>query len=284
VSDISDVVTLTLRAAPAEPLDVDGLTADRVSNLSEREIAALPAWVGAREARLGDFFDVNGERSARLRVAGELTNVHGLASRTAGGEVVIEGNVGRRVAAGMTAGSVEVRGSVGDDAGMAMGGGLLRISGSAGDRLGAATPGASKGMTGGEIVLAGSAGADAGARARRGLIVVGGDVGGDAARSMIAGTLVVFGRTGPRPGRGSKRGSIVALGGIEVPVTYWYACTYEPPHVRLLLTYLRRRYGLEIDDRMIDGKYRRHCGDAGNPGRGEILEWVQSALSGDVAG
>jgi formylmethanofuran dehydrogenase subunit C len=279
---VSDLVTLTLRAAPAEPLDVDGLTADRVSNLSEREIAALPAWVGAREARLGDFFDVSGERSARLRIAGELTNVHGLASRAAGGEVVIEGNAGRRVAAGMTAGSVDVRGSVGDDAGMGMGGGVLRISGSAGDRLGAATPGASKGMTGGEIVLAGSAGADAGARARRGLIVVGGDVGGDAARSMIAGTLVVFGRTGSRPGRGSKRGSIVALGGIEVPVTYWYACTYEPPHVRLLLTYLRRRYGLEIDDKVIEGKYRRHCGDAGNPGRGEILEWIETAFSGDA--
>jgi hypothetical protein len=54
--------------------------------------------------------------------------------------------------------------------------------------------------------------------------------------------------------------------------------------VRLLLTYLRRRYGLEIDDRMIDGKYRRHCGDAGNPGRGEILEWIQPAFSSDVTG
>jgi formylmethanofuran dehydrogenase subunit C len=273
---VSDVVALTLRTVPGEPLDVDGLTADRVSSLSEREIAALPAWLGAREARLGDFFDVKGERSSRVRIAGELANVHGLASRTAGGELVIESDAGRRVAAGMTGGSVEVRGSAGDDAGLAMGGGALRIFGTAGDRLGAATPGASKGMTGGEIVVLGSAGADAGARARRGLIVVGGDVGGDAARAMIAGTLVVFGRTGPQPGRGSKRGSIVALGGIEVPLTYWYACTYEPPYVRLLLTYLRRRYGLAaIEDRMISGRYRRHCGDAGNPGRGEILEWMQ---------
>jgi formylmethanofuran dehydrogenase subunit C len=274
VSDISDVVTLTLRAAPGEPLEVDGLAADRVSGLSEREIAGLPAWLGAREVRLGDFFDVTGERSSRVRIVGDLTNVHGLGARTTGGELVIDGSAGRGVASGMTGGSVEVRGDVGDDAGLAMGGGSLRISGSAGDRLGAATPGASKGMTGGEIVVLGSAGVDAGARARRGLIVVGGDVGGDAARAMIAGTLVVFGRTGPQPGRGSKRGSIVALGGIAVPVTYWYACTYEPPHVRLLLTYLRRRYGLRVEDRMIGGRYRRHCGDAGNPGRGEILEWV----------
>jgi len=79
-----------------------------------------------------------------------------------------------------------------------------------------------------------------------------------------------------RPGRGSKRGSIVALGGIDVPETYWLACTYQPPYVRLLLTYLRRQFAWKIDDRLLDGRYRRHCGDAGNPGRGEILEWVNT--------
>jgi formylmethanofuran dehydrogenase subunit C len=272
---VSDAVRLTLRAAPGEPLELEGLTADRISGLSEREIAALPAWLGTRERKLGDFFDVRGERSDRVRVEGALTNVHGLAARMAGGELVLDGDAGRRVGDGMTGGLVDVRGCVGDDAGLAMAGGVLRISGNAGDRLGAATPGASKGMAGGEIIVLGSAGADAGARARRGLVVVGGNVGGDAGRAMIAGTLVVFGRTGPQPGRGSKRGSIVALGGIEVPVTYWYACTFEPPHVRLLLTYLRRRHGLAVDERMVSGRYRRYCGDAGNPGRGEILEWVE---------
>src|SRR5215831_5316822 len=214
-----DVVTVSLRAPLTEPLRVEGLTADRVAVLSECEISALPVWLGARKARLGDFFDVKGERSDRLRVVGAPTNVHGIAAGMTGGEVVIDGDGGRGVAQGMTGG----------------------------------------------------------------LVVVGGDVGVDAARSMIAGTLVVFGRTGERAGRGSKRGSIVALGGIEVPVTYWYACTYEPPYVRLLFLYLRKRYGLTIDDRMITGRYRRHCGDAGNPGRGEILEWVESAFSGDVA-
>src|SRR5215467_1905691 len=207
----SDVVTVSLRAPLTEPLRVEGLTADRVAGLSECEIAALPVWEGARKARLGDFFDVKGQRSDHLRVVGALGNVDGVAAGMAGGELVIDGDGGQDVA---------------------------------------------KGMTGG-------------------LVVVGGDVGVDAARSMIAGTLVVCGRTGDRPGRGSKRGSIVALGGIEVPVTYWHACTYEPPHVRLLLTYLRRRYGLNVEDRMIGGRYRRHCGDAGNPGRGEILELVK---------
>jgi formylmethanofuran dehydrogenase subunit C len=281
---VSDVVTLSLRAALVEPLEVDSVTADRLGGLSQREIATLPVWLGAREARLGDFFDVRGERSDRVRVVGALTQVHGLAARMAGGELVVEGDTGRRVAEGMTGGVVDVRGSVGDDAGLAMAGGVLRVSGNAGDRLGASVPGASKGMTGGEIIVAGSAGADAAARVRRGLIVVGGHTGLDAARAMIAGTLVVFGRTGARPGRASKRGSIVALGGIDVPITYWYACTYEPPHVRLLLMYLRRRHGVPVEDRMVGGRYRRHCGDAGNPGRGEILELADAAaISGNAA-
>ena len=253
---MSGSVTLKLRSPLDGLLEIDGVTGDRLAALSEHEIAALPALMGSRAAKLGDFFDVKGERSPDVRIEGDVSRMH-------------------RLAAGMTGGSVRVVGNAGDEAGLAMAGGVLQIEGNAGDRLGAASAGASKGMSGGEIVVSGSAGMEAAARARRGLVVVMGNLGDDAARAMVAGTLVVFGRTGARAGRGSKRGSIVALGGIDVPETYWLACTYQPPHARLILTYLRRRYSVKIDDRMVDGQYRRHCGDAGNPGRGEILEWVE---------
>ena len=259
---MSDSVTLKLRASLDGLLEIEGVTGDRFAALRESEISALPALMGSRAGKLGDFFDVHGERAADVRIEGDLSRMH-------------------RLAAGMTGGSVRVTGNVGDEAGLAMSGGVLQIDGNAGDRLGAASAGASKGMSGGEIVVSGSAGAEAAARARRGLVVVMGNLGDDAARAMVAGTLVVFGRTGARAGRGSKRGSIVALGGIAVPETYWLACTYQPPHVRLILTSLRRRYGLKVEDRMLDGQFRRHCGDAGNPGRGEILEWVDArAIAG----
>lgn len=271
---MSDAVTLSLRAPLDGRLDVDCVAADRFALLAEREIAGLPVWLGARQAQLGDFFDVRGERSARLRVVGAVAGLDGLATSTAGGELVVEGDAGGRVGTGMTGGSVEVRGSVGDDAGLAMAGGTLRVLGNAGDRLGAAGPGASRGMTGGEIVVTGAAGREAAARARRGLVAVGGDAGAQAARAMIAGTLVVLGRAGPGAGVGSKRGSVVAVGGVEVPPTYRYACTYHPPHVRLALLHLRRRYALSVDERAVTGRYRRHCGDAGDPGKGEILEWT----------
>lgn len=249
------MITLTLRTALADALEFDGILPERVAGLGEKEIAALPVWLAGRELQLGELFTVTGERSAHIRIEGDLSRVN-------------------RLGAGMTAGRIDVMGSVGDDAGVAMSGGTLTVAGNAGDRLCAAAPGAAKGMTGGEAIVFGAAGSETGARARRGLIVVGGDAGAQAARDIIAGTVVVFGRTGPEPGRRSKRGSIVATGGIDVPSTYRYACTYEPPYVRLLMTYLRRTYGFPVGDDVMGGSYRRHCGDAGEPGKGEILERV----------
>lgn len=272
---MSDTITLTMRAAPDGAIEVDDLTPNRLAALSARDIASLPVFAGTRAARIGDFFDVRGERSPRVRISGQLTRVHGLGAGMTDGELVIDGAAGSRVGAMMSGGRIEASGDVGDDAGSAMRGGVLRIRGRAGDRLGAASPGASKGMTGGEIVVDGAAGAGAGTRVRRGLIVVCGDVDRDAGRATIAGTLVIFGRTGADPGRMSKRGTIIALGGVEPPATYWHACTFQPPHVRLTLTYLQRQYGLAVDARMLDGRYRRYCGDAGTPGRGEILDYVR---------
>ena len=273
---MSDAVTLTLRADPDGPLDLEGVTPDRLATLSAAEIAALPVWSGSGRTQLGDHFDVAGERTEHLRIVGATTRLDGVGAGMTGGTLTIEGSVGRRAGAAMTGGTLDVRGSVGDDAGQAMAGGVLRIAGDAGDRLGAAGPGASKGMRGGEIVVLGSAGAEAGARARRGLIVVGGDVGPGAARAMIAGTLLVLGRTQAGAGVQNKRGSLVVVGPVEVPPTYRYACTYQPPHLRLTFTYLRRRHGVAVDARVLDGRWRRYTGDAGDPGRGEILAWTEA--------
>ena len=270
-------MTLSLRAPLDQRIEMDVVAADRFAGFTAREIAALPVWLGAHATRVGEFFDIRGERSSRVRIEGsadDLARIDGLAAAMAGGELLIDGDAGRRVGAGMTGGRVDVRGNAGDDAGAGMAGGVLWIGGRAGDRLGAATPGASKGMTGGEIVVVGSAGDEVAARMRRGLVVVNGEAGADAGRAMIAGTLVVLGRIGSAPGRGNKRGSIVAIGPAMVPPTYRYACTFRPPHVRLVLAYLRRRYGLAVDDRALNGHYRRYCGEAGPPGKGEILQWI----------
>jgi formylmethanofuran dehydrogenase subunit C len=265
------VITITLRAPLDQRIEMDAVRPDRFPGLGERDIAHLPIWAGRRAVRLGEFFDVRGGHSARVRVEGDLRQVDGLGAGTAGGEMIVEASVGSRCGAGMSGGRIEVRGNAGDECGLAMAGGVLRVVGNAGDRVGAATAGAAKGMSGGEIVVTGSVGNEAGARMRRGLVVVAGASGGDAARAMIAGTLLLIGAAGARPGRGSKRGSIVALDGIDIPPTYRYVCTYQPPHVRLFLLHLRRTHGLALDDDALNGRFRRYSGDAAEIGAGEIL-------------
>src|SRR2546421_10212239 len=85
---------------------------------------------------------------------------------------------------------------------------------------------------------------------------------------------ILFGRAAAGAGRFLKRGSIVALGAIDRPATFRYACTYRPPHLPLLLRYLRTRYGLAIGDLQISGRYERYSGDLAELGKGEILQWV----------
>ncbi|HUQ79917.1 MAG TPA: formylmethanofuran dehydrogenase subunit C [Gemmatimonadaceae bacterium] len=249
---MSDHVTLTLRAVLGEPLDLEGILPERLAMLGERDITALPVWSGRVTRALGDYFDVRGERSASLRIEGDVRRC-------------------RNIGAAMTGGAVEISGDAGDDLGVSMSGGSIRVRGNAGDRVGSGAPGASRGMTGGEIVVDGAVGSDAGARMRRGLLFVGGDTGSSAARAIIAGTVIVMGRVGAEPATASKRGTLVAGGEVEVPLTYRYACRYQPPHVRLALTYLARRHGAAVDAHAIDAHYDRYCGDAGTVAKGEIL-------------
>lgn len=252
---MSAAITLSLAARPEHTLLADCIAADRLAGLTTTEIAALPVLDGGRVATLGDFFQVRGERASVVRIEGDLARVEGLGARMAGGELTIEGSVGRDLGIGLAGGRIDVRGAAGDNAG-------------------GAGPGAARGMTGGEIVIRGNAGAEAGARMRRGLVVVTGAAGAGAGKGMIAGTVVLFGGAGAGTGRFLKRGSIITFGDVERPATFRYACTYRPPHVALLLRHLRSRYGLDVAEHHITGRYERYAGDLAEVGKGEILRWV----------
>jgi formylmethanofuran dehydrogenase subunit C len=272
---MSDRVTLTLRAPLEESIEADAIVPSLFATLDEAEIGALPVWAGRARRVLADYFQVSGGRSTTVRIVGDVRRAHGIAAGMADGDLVVDGDAGARFASGMGGGRADVLGSTGDEAGVAMSGGSLHIRGDAGDRVGAGLAGASRGMTGGEIVVGGSVGAHAGARMRRGLLFVAGNAGELAARAIIAGTVIVIGRVGPEPAYRNKRGSLVVAGGVDVPATYRHACDYRPPHVRLALTYLARRYDISLGARLVDGTYRRYCGDASTVGRGEILEWIR---------
>jgi formylmethanofuran dehydrogenase subunit C len=219
-------------------------------------MAARPVYlVRDGKVTLGDLFEISGEPGGQIRFVGDLAHADRLGAGLAGGRAVVEGNAG-------------------NEAGMAMSGGVLEILGNAGSRAGAAPLGHKKGMTGGELIVRGDAGPEAGADMRRGLVAIAGATGSQTGLGMIAGTVVVFGTAGPDTGLWSKRGSVVALGQITPPATYAYACTYQPVHLRLLLTRLRESYGLPVRGRHLTGFFRRYSGDMAELGKGEILVWT----------
>jgi formylmethanofuran dehydrogenase subunit C len=225
------------------------------THLSALELAARPVYLERDgQVALAEIFELKGAPSGRIRFVGNLELADGFGAGLSEGEVVVEGNLG-------------------SEAGIALAGGALDIHGDTGPRTGAAPLGFKRGMTGGELIVRGSAGTEAGAGMRRGLIVIVGRAGNQTGLRMIAGNVVVFGSAGLDCGLWSKRGTVVALGAITPPPTYSYACTYQPPHLKLLLTRLKVTYGLPVKARHLTGFYRRYSGDMAELGKGEILEW-----------
>jgi formylmethanofuran dehydrogenase subunit C len=283
---LTDTITLTAKAVLDRRIDSGAITPDRLATLSAAEIAALPlhsyrlssmrSGSRTREILLGDLFTVSGGRASSVRIVGDLRAFDSLGAGMTAGTLTVEGDVGDELGRGMSGGSIDVHGSAGHRVGLAMAGGTISITGNAGDQIGGPLPGGSRGMTGGDIVVRGNAGRDTGFCARRGLIVIGGDAADGAARSMIAGTVIVMGRALGSVGCWNKRGTVVALGGADVLPTYRYACTYRPAFLRLLLTHIGRTHRLPIDDRYMNGRYSRYCGDLSELGLGEILTWADA--------
>jgi formylmethanofuran dehydrogenase subunit C len=248
----------SLRAPLPPASDCAALLNGSWATLAADALARRPIGVpGHGAVPLGELAEVTGTPDGTLRLVGDWAQAS-------------------RLGAGLTEGRVVVEGDVGDEAGIGLSGGSLEIRGRAGARAGAAAPAARRGMTGGEVIVHGDAGPQCGALMRRGLVAVGGTVADHAGVGLIAGTIVAFGDVGAVPGLWSKRGSIVAFGRIDIPSTYRYACTYQPPHLRLLLGRLKASYGLPLEPRHFTGLYHRYSGDLAELGKGEILAWTAS--------
>lgn len=270
-------LTLTLQTISTVPLEAEVITPERLVDLNEAAIAALPLQYGNEKAALGDFFKITGRMNGEVRLEGDLSRVKLIGAGMTAGRLVIAGDVGMHVGAGMRGGEIIVEGNAGDWAGAEMLGGLLHIKGNAGHMLGSGYRGSPKGMQGGGIIVHGNAGNEIGGTMRRGLIAVGGDSGDFTGVNMLAGTIIVLGRLGWRAGAGMKRGSIMSLHPAELLPTFSYACTYQATFLRVYLRHLRA-LGLPIDQAHIDGFYQRWSGDAVELNRGEILLFEQGRI------
>lgn len=265
---------LTLKSKLEAPLEAAAIVPDHFPGKTAADISGLEVTYGNSPARIGDFFNVDGNGTPEITLKGDLTRVKNIAAGMTQGKVTVYGDVGMHLGSGMRGGEINVFGAAGDWAGAEMKGGALHIRGNAGHGLGGAYRGSRYGMNRGVIIVEGDAGNETGAVMRRGLIVVTGNVGDFAGAFMIAGSIVVFGQLGIRAGAGLLRGTIATFRQPELLPTFRYDCSYSPGFLKMIFQNLKN-HGLSIADEYATGFYRRYSGDFNRQGKGEILVYDQ---------
>jgi formylmethanofuran dehydrogenase subunit C len=271
-------LTMAYKLKTRVPVELEGVTPDRLLGKSLGEIERLEAYHGNQKVALGDLFEVGGDSAdGQIHLEGDLSGVHFIGRGMINGEIFVHGNAGRHVGEEMIGGRIRVEGHAGDWLGAEMGGGLIEVTGSAGNRVGASLPGGKRGMTDGTILIAGAAGDEVGASMRRGLIGIGGACGDAAGFGMIAGTILVFGRCGRRVGAGMKRGTIGLFGeeASRLLPTFRPAGTFRPVFLRLIARELAR-LRFAFDPGVIEAELSLFHGDLIALGKGEVWMPVRS--------
>jgi formylmethanofuran dehydrogenase subunit C len=266
------MIALTLKVHPTVPLEAESISPDVTASLSHDAVRALPVFLGKRQCRLDEFFEVEGAASDELLIRGDAARVKWIGCGMSRGRITIQGNAGMHLGSAMKGGTIEVTGNAADWVGAEMTNGLIRIRGNAGGQVGAAYRGSLAGMKGGTILVGGSAGLEVGMRMKRGIIVIGGLARDFAGLQMKGGTLVLLGGAELRTGAWMIRGTIVSLAAIPLLPTFAFACAYDPTFLRLYAKHLQT-LGVSIPVQPKDGSYRRYTGDSSVPGKGEILIW-----------
>ena len=266
----TETVCLRLKEEPKLPLEAEVLSPDIISGLSREEALALPVFLGNRQYQLCDFFEVEGEKSRRLELHGNLAKVKLIGHRMTGGSIVVHGDAGMHLGSSMSGGYITVHGNASDWVGAEMRGGQIHIHGNAGGQVGAAYRGSRKGMRGGVILIDGAAGIEIAMRMRRGLIFIQGRVGDFAGLQMIGGTLVLCSKAGIRTGAWMSRGTILSFEPLKLLPTFLYSCTYAPAFLQLLMRQLLD-LGMPIRKQGWNGLVKCYRGDSSGLGKGEIL-------------
>jgi formylmethanofuran dehydrogenase subunit C len=269
------MITLTLKEQPHVPLEAEVLSPDVIDTLGQDALRALPIFLGKRQLRLDDFFEIDGPGCDKIELRGDLSKVKWIGRAMTRGRITIAGNAGMHLGASMKGGVIEVSGNASDWVGAEMTGGMIHIAGNAGGQVGAAYRGSLSGMNRGLIVIDGAAGIEVGMRMKRGIIVVKGPVKDFAGLQMKGGTLFLLGGAEIRTGAWMTRGTIVSLKPLRLLPTFSLACTYNPTFLGLYARHLSA-LGLDIPCSSEQGAYERYTGDSAVPGKGEILIWQPS--------
>ncbi len=265
-------VTLHLIRQPTVPLEAEVISPDVFANLSNSEIRGLTVYHGKRQLPLGEFFDVEGERSEDLVLHGAMHKVRWIGRRMSHGSITIHGAAGMHLGAYMKGGRIRVYGDAGDWLGAEMKNGFIHVRGNAGGQIGAAYRGAMSGMRNGTIIVDGSAGLEVGMRMRRGTIVLGGPAKDFAGLQMKGGTIILLSGAELRTGAWMNRGVIISMKPLPMMPTFVHSADVTPVFMNLYAAQLRP-LGVRLPYASAEGVYRIYSGDLSVPGKGEILIW-----------
>lgn len=271
-------LVLTQQAETTLPIEVHGVTPERLAGLTNKQISELPVWHGRQQIPLGEIFQVAGaiDDSLTLVWRGNLTPVHGIGAGMNRGTIRIESDTGRHVGSQMSGGRIFAKGDVSDFLGAEMTGGQIRVTGNAGDLVGGNFPGSKQGMNRGTILIDGDAGKGVGQAMRRGTIAIGGSAGELVGWDMRAGTIMVFGSCGANLGAGMVRGTIVIgePGTNSLLPTFRLGGRYRVPILVMISNWLSQQ-AFEFDSTILESALQQYDGDQLCGGRGEVFVRIE---------
>ena len=262
-------LTLTLKAAPAEVIDLSAFVPAKLAGLSAYEIEKLPV-TAAGHILAGDLFTVAGEAGTTIAISASSSLLDNVGAGLIEGTVIVEGSVGNAAGAKIKGGKLLINGDAGNHLGTGASGGIIAIKGSAGDYAGGIRAGDKFGMMGGIVVIEGNAGERAGERMRRGIVVVRGKFGAAAGSRMVGGTLWTESGFGANPGHLLRRGTLIGPKADSVLPTFADCGQHDLNVLRILTKYVTDALG-PLAPKPLPPKVRKFAGDLATIGKGELL-------------
>src|ERR1700693_1733095 len=91
--------TLTLKEVLPVPLETEVLSPDVIAALGHAELRALPVFLGKRQYRVDDFFEVEGAGGDQLEIRGNAGRVKWIGRGMTRGRLTFVGGAGMRLGA-----------------------------------------------------------------------------------------------------------------------------------------------------------------------------------------
>ena len=242
------------------PIIAQCISPDVFLDKSVEEIGNLIIWIGNKQRKLSDLFNVvekPGNKST-ITINGDVDKIKRIGWGMTQGEILINGNAGMHLGKKMSGGKIVVIGNTAGWTGSEMKGGLIEIKGNAGDYLASPYRGSTVGIKRGKIIVHGDAGSDAAVFMKSGIIKIHGNVGPFMGFRMSGGVIHVGKNAGTRLGACMTKGKIVVSGKLD---------TIMPT---FSIEQIKKKVKIEADDKAV-GPFYVFLGDLAESGRGKLF-------------